>query len=104
MSNSTSLKFRQEVILPLAIISMIISIIALILSFFSGISYGFTICSYFLSIPAIILGILIITQNHTKTTIGLSIANLIICKISWIVTFLFALMEIWRALHHFINA
>lgn len=98
MSNSTSLKLREEVIFPLTIISLIISISAFLFSIFSGISYAFIICSYFYTIPAAFLGVLIITQKSSKTCIGISIANLIICKMTWIAIFIFSALDILRLL------
>lgn len=85
MSNSTTLKLKPEAVMPLAILSLTLSILALVLSLFSGISYIFLTVSLFISVPATILATLILLQESNGLRKGLSIASLICCNISWVI-------------------
>lgn len=86
MSNSKSIFLKSEAILPLSILTLILSIISATIAFFSGISWSYLIASFCLSLPVICLSILIITQEKSnKIETGFSIASLVICKAAWLI-------------------
>lgn len=103
MVSNSSIKINPKLLIPLTILSFLLSICAVVIAFFARSSIALSIATYLVSIPAIVVNIFLITQDHKPLSIGVPIAGLVFCKISWLMLFYYFIFSIIKNLSQAIN-